>query len=63
MTTTEACPKCARKDSQHYEGVCLECGGMMFFMWWGIDGMDEPREEVIKRRIERVIARMEGQDE
>lgn len=35
----------------------------MFFMWWGIDGMDEPREEVIKRRIERVIARMEGQDE
>lgn len=49
----EDCPRCRRTSSPHYGGVCLECGGMMFF-WWPIDAMEEPREEVIKRRIERI---------
>jgi len=59
LTSTDSCQKCERQDSPHFEGVCLECWGIMF-MWFPIAGMDEPRGEVVKRRIKRIKDRLEG---
>lgn len=51
----EKCPRCERPLDPSFPMGCLECGHP-FFMWYPIDSMDEPREEVVARRIERFKA-------